>query len=104
MLGIASVNQRFPSGPAVISPVWELDADSWNSVIMPLRTTVMVGVGWWGGGVAVGVDEPGVVDAPHPPKRPTRVRSSTSMRREKGGKPRLRVREYIDMAETPFHV
>src|SRR5438128_1147956 len=51
-----------------------------------------------------GCDEPGVVDAPHPAKRPRRVRSSTNMREWRAGTLRLRVRRYLAMAETPLGI
>src|SRR6266568_2013610 len=64
-----SVNQRLPSGPATISPGASFDGGSANSWKMPLIPCVGVDVG----------DEPGAGDALHPPTRPARNRSSTSI-------------------------
>lgn len=49
-----------------------------------------------------GCDEPVVVDVPHPPNRPRRMRGSTSMREERDGRPHILLRGYLAMAETPL--
>src|SRR5258708_811512 len=96
-LGIISVNQTAPSGPAVMSPSWLLGVGSGNSLIVPLSSRVGVSVD------PDGCDEPVVVDVPHPPNRPRRrMRSSTSMREERDGTPHILLRGHLAMAETPL--
>jgi len=99
LLPSSSVNQRLPSGPAMMPP-GELEGllgpagPKRNSRMVPIIFRIGVGVG-------LGLcDGPAVDDAPHPTSRPTTARSSTSTGKLRDA--RRRVRRDLSTTKAPL--